>query len=49
MADIILCENKSCGERMSSGKKFCVSCNTSAKRKAQEEENEKIEANRKKV
>lgn len=43
MADIILCENKSCGERMSSGKKFCVHCNSLEKRKAQEVENKKIQ------
>ena len=42
MTDIILCENKSCGERMSKCKKYCVNCNNLDKRKAQEEENKKI-------
>ena len=47
MTDIILCENNSCGEKMSGGKKYCVNCNTPAKRKAQEEENQKIKDSRK--
>ena len=42
MSEIYLCENLSCGAKLSSKGKWCPYCNTPEKRETQRKENETI-------